>query len=142
MRQHFLALALLIVLGLVGAFISLTNETVDEKEINISSVDITHTFVEGEQGGYGTHTYTGAVDVPNSCYKITAEADIAESFPEQIYMNITLANPNIGSGTVCTQASTSLAFRLEVTGHQDAMLESVRINEEEKSFTLTDTVRY
>lgn len=87
---------------------------------------ITHNFSDG------THRFGGSVPVPTPCHSLTAEAEVAESYPEQITIRLQAVAP--ASGTVCTQNIDTKSFDLLVTASADARLVGVFFNRERIPF--------
>lgn len=81
---------------------------------------VTHNFENG------THRFGGSVPLPTPCYILTAEAQVAESFPEQITIVLRMGAP--APETVCTQVIDHASFDLLVTASADATLSRVTLD--------------
>lgn len=102
-------------------------EPVDEPVVeDKETLSITHSFSDG------MHTYTGWVTTPTPCYTVSTDGVVAESFPEQISIEITLTP----TGEVCPAVLDSKSFEIEAGASEAAILRSVRVNGESVPFTV------
>lgn len=81
-------------------------------------VTVYHTYTNG------VHTYSGAFYTPTACFTLTAEARVAESYPEQV--TILLATTE-GKGT-CAMVIDRKDFTLEVKASEGAEFKGVVVN--------------
>ena len=75
---------------------------------------VTHAF-DGTE-----HEFTGSVVLPTPCHTLEAESVVAESFPEQVTINLTTIAPE--EGVVCTQVLERATFDIFVTASEGARL--------------------
>ena len=68
----------------------------------------------------GVLTYSGSVQLPSPCHKLKEEALVAESFPEQVQIRLTIENP--ASGTMCAQVVTEKEFSGEAQASEKATI--------------------
>jgi len=76
----------------------------------------------------GVHTYSGIVVTPTPCYSVETMAIVAESYPEQITIDVTLVNDTEGS--VCATVLDEKSFSVDVRASEEAKLVHVRVNGE------------
>ena len=75
---------------------------------------VTHAF-DGEQ-----HEYTGSVVLPTPCHTLESEVLVAESFPEQITINLRTVAPE--EDVACIQVLERATFDIFVTASEGAKL--------------------
>ncbi len=68
------------------------------------SYEIEHDFDDG------THTISGAVMLPTPCHELNENIRIAESFPEQVFIDLT----TVDTGGICIQVIDERAFSIDV----------------------------
>ncbi len=84
-----------------------------------STIDLTHQYRNG------VHTYAGSLMMPTPCYDITTDAIVAESFPEQVTVSISVTGPS--AGEVCAQVLTEKDFTVSFSASANATV-SFRVN--------------
>ena len=80
---------------------------------NLTQIPVTRSF-DGN-----THTYTGVITLPTPCYNLNVEAIVAESFPEQVRVEIN-ATP---TGEVCAQVLTDKPFQVSFQASERATVQ-------------------
>lgn len=103
---------------------------VEEQEVQEGKeIVIQHAYKDGK------HTYSGTIQTPNPCYTLEGSALVAESFPEQITLEITLHAPE--SNVMCTQVVAEKDFSIEATASEGATFKGIRVNGVEKKWEVT-----
>lgn len=74
-----------------------------------------------------THTITGELMLPTPCYDVATELTVAESYPEQVIIDIKTSN---NGETMCAQVITPKEFTVTLDASPDARF-SARINSRE-----------
>lgn len=67
-----------------------------------------------------SHEYTGSIVLPTPCYTLDTTVDVAESFPEQITINIATVEPK--SDVICIQVLERATFDVFVEASEGANL--------------------
>lgn len=80
---------------------------------NLTEIPVTKTFAGN------THTYAGVITLPTPCYNLDVEAIVAESFPEQVRIEI-IAIP---TGEVCVQVLTDKDFEVNFQASEQATVQ-------------------
>ena len=101
---------LLVILSVVGAIIfNMYMGSNDEEKKEIEGTDTVVKEIkyddinfEYEYVGNSLWKYTISGTLPNPCYKISTEAIVLESYPEQVIVKSTVQPPN--TETVCVQS--------------------------------------
>lgn len=75
------------------------NPSVVEEEYAIE-----HTFDEG------VHTISGIVNLPTPCHELAENVSVAESFPEQVFIDLT----TVDTGGICIQVIDPREFSIDV----------------------------
>lgn len=85
--------------------------------------DVAKTYAIPEQGftlelsyNEGSYFYYGSVQTPTPCHKITVDTFIAESYPEQVTLNVVVTD----SGDVCSQVIDNKVFSGEIVVSEQA----------------------
>lgn len=113
-KQSIIAVILIFALIVLGMFTFTylkqqelqTPPEVDETEdsmsntYNISSIDATHFFIDGQ------HTVVGQLVMPTPCDLLEVDAIVRESFPEQVLLSFSVIN----TADVCAQVLTEQRF--------------------------------
>jgi len=86
----------------------------------------------------GVHTYSGTVTTPTPCYTVDAMAVVAESYPEQITVDITLTDQAEENGGMCTQVLDEKPFSVDVNASEEAELVKVRVDGEDADWELAE----
>jgi len=86
----------------------------------------------------GIHTYTGSITVPSPCHALEHTAFVAESFPEQIRVDLTVKDPE--PSTVCVQTLHEVAFTVEAQASEHAVLTGVRLNGVDQNWELKEVL--
>lgn len=76
----------------------------------VSRVDAKHYFIDG------VHTFVGIVDMPTPCHLLEAQAEVAESLPEQI----SIAFRVINNADTCAQVVTPQRFKVSAAASSGA----------------------
>ena len=92
-----------------------------------STVTTTESFSLTQTYNEGVHTFSGTVTTPTPCYTVEATALVAESYPEQITINVTTASDG---SDMCTQVIDEKEFSLEATASEEANVVAVIVNGE------------
>ncbi|MEK7579561.1 MAG: hypothetical protein AAB460_03475 [Patescibacteria group bacterium] len=122
-----LLIIILIIVVVLGVFMWQRSDDTDEvvgtpqggEYVAPSTIALTHQYTNG------THTYAGKLTVPTPCYDITADASVAESFPEQVSVSISVTGAS--AGETCAQVVTEKDFTVSFSASQSAS-PSFRIN--------------
>ena len=71
-------------------------------------IEVTHQFIDG------VHTYIGTIPLPTPCHSLSSSVTIAESFPEQVTVDLSIRQP--APDVVCIQviAPTDFTVSFEV----------------------------
>lgn len=93
-----------------------SDSTTDAKESTI----IIHSFEDG------IHQYAGNVEIPTPCHALDANALVAESFPEQITIQLTTVAPD--PDTVCIQVLDRADFEVSASASEEARLVGVTLD--------------
>jgi hypothetical protein len=80
----------------------------------ITRIDGKHFFIDG------VHTIVGELAMPTPCDLLTAEARVAESYPEQVTFDFSVINTT----EVCAQVVTPQRFKVDATASQAANLKA------------------
>ncbi|KXK26483.1 MAG: hypothetical protein TR69_WS6001000487 [candidate division WS6 bacterium OLB20] len=87
--------------------------------------DVKTTFTDEERGisvefsyGNGRYYYYGTVTTPTPCHKVLVDTRIAESFPEQVTMDVTVE----ATDAVCAQVIAEQVFSGEIQVSEQASL--------------------
>lgn len=72
-------------------------QDVDVKTLTVEDFDFQYTYI-----GENTWRYTLRGELPNSCYTISTEAIVMESYPEKVQVKSTIKYPT--EDMVCTQS--------------------------------------
>jgi tetratricopeptide (TPR) repeat protein len=103
---------------------------VEEPEVpEEKGIAIQHAYKDGK------HTYSGTIQTPTPCYTLEGSALVAESFPEQITLELTLHAPE--PGVMCIQVLAEKDFTIEVSASEGATFKGVRVNGVEKKWEVT-----
>lgn len=81
---------------------------------NIGKLVVTHAF-DGTE-----HEYTGSVVLPSPCHSLETTFAVAESFPEQITINLTTTEPD--KNFVCTAVLERATFDIFIPASRGAKL--------------------
>jgi hypothetical protein len=84
----------------------------------ITRIDATHFYIDG------VHTVVGEIAMPTPCDLLTAEARVAESFPEQITLDFQVIN----NADTCAQVVTPQRFMVSATASPEAAFSAVFMN--------------
>jgi len=136
----------------------LTSETVESLEVETQEEEVNDVpVVENPKGGVpnepaekpesdtrilthqyesGKHIYTGSITLPTPCHTLEHTALVAESFPEQIHVDLSVNDPK--PGTVCTQVLQDVEFKVEVQASEQAVLTIVRLNKADQKWELKE----
>ena len=100
-----------------------TNDTVDETVMLVA-----YTYVGN------IHTYIGEINLPTPCHELDSEVIIAESFPEQVSINFTIAS----EVEMCAQVITPEPFVVSFEASKDASV-AMTVNGEEMAFRVVSS---
>ncbi len=78
---------------------------------SVQRISAKHYYIDG------THTLVGEVSMPTPCDLLQAEADVVESFPEQVTVDFTVIN----NSDTCAQVITPQRFMVSVEASENAM---------------------
>ena len=136
MKQTFIALFVLIIVGLLAALVSIKTEERTDSDIVVETESlIVEHRVEMKGENIAKHTYTGVVSVPTPCHTLTTSVEVAESYPEQIFLNIfSIQN----EGEMCAQVISEADFEVAVEASKDASLSGVMLNGANVDFTVDE----
>lgn len=73
-------------------------------------VVVAHTFEDG------VHTISGEIVLPNPCYELKEDVAIAESFPEQVFIELT----SVVTDGICIQVIDDRPFSIDVEVDEQA----------------------
>ena len=73
----------------------------------------------------GTHIYAGIIALPTPCYDVETQIAIAESFPEQVTIDIITTAPAATSDQMCAQVVTPTLFTAEFTASEKATVRTL-----------------
>ena len=79
---------------------------------DITQIDAKHFFADGE------HTLVGSLVMPTPCEVVTADATVAESFPEQV----TIAINVVRTEDMCAQVLTEQRFQVSFSASEQASI--------------------
>lgn len=82
----------------------------------------------------GTHTYSGVYYTPTPCFALSAEAQVAESMPEQVTLVLTAKD----QGGACAMMIDRKAFSVEVKASAEAKFIGVRVNDTISKYKLVE----
>ena len=88
--------------------------TSTQKTYGITRIDGKHFFING------VHTIVGELALPTPCDLLTAEAVVAESYPEQVTFAFTVVNTT----ETCAQVVTNQRFKVSAQASKDANLQA------------------
>lgn len=83
----------------------------------IDRIDAKHFFIDG------VHTLTGEISLPTPCDLLDPQNSVAESFPEQVFIDFNIIN----TAETCEQVVTPARFKLEFSVDENATF-SARLN--------------
>jgi len=86
----------------------------------------------------GKHTYTGSITLQSPCHTLERTAFVAESFPEQIRVDLIVKDPE--PGTMCIQVQQQVAFTVEAQASEQAVLVGVRLNGKDQNWELKEVL--
>ena len=86
----------------------------------------------------GRHTYTGSITLQSPCHTLERTAFVAESFPEQIRVDLIVKDPE--PGTMCIQVQQQVAFTVEAQASEQAVLVGVRLNGKDQNWELKEVL--
>jgi len=75
-----------------------------------AGVEVMHTFEDG------VHTISGEVTLPNPCYELQEDVAVAESFPEQVFIELT----GVATDGICIQVTDTRPFSIDVEVDEQA----------------------
>ena len=78
--------------------------------VDIETVDAKHYYIDG------VHTLVGEVNMPTPCDLLRQEVSVAESFPEQIFIDFIAIN----NSDACAQVITPQRFKLSAPASSEA----------------------
>ena len=81
----------------------------------ISRIDAKHFFEDD------THTVAGEIVMPTPCDLLETNAEVAESFPEQVRLNFTVLNNDI---EFCAQILTPQRFKITFDASEEATIQA------------------
>lgn len=102
------------------------NLNISTNEGTITQDDITLGY---EYMGENKWEYTITGELPNPCYKATSGGLVAESYPEQVTVTLSISKPS--SDTVCTQVIQELNISGEFSASDKAKISFNIDNQEE-----------
>lgn len=110
MKHKIAAIALIVV-----AFAGCTTANTADQQSSSSSASATQPNVSQEgftvseitYQGDNQWTYTVSGEVPTPCHRITVDAVVAESYPEQVTIEVSIIEPE--PDTICTQVITPVS---------------------------------
>lgn len=85
----------------------------DRKEITVDNFTLTTTYK-----GDSKWEYTVVGQLPNPCYTVTTNAMVAESYPEQISITVSVQPPD--ADTVCAQVIQEYEYSGEFQASEEA----------------------
>ncbi len=114
------ALAVVIIAGIVlGVFFFWPSNKNSNEDIIVDDslpvvdeerYEVEHDFDDG------IHTISGTVTLPTPCHELNENIRIAESFPEQVFVDLTTVN----TGGICIQVIDERAFSIDVEVSEEA----------------------
>lgn len=117
MKSQYILFALLVLIIIFGAYAYISKEDgnilpptnndgsfSNKPPISVTEGDVT--IARASEGN--THTYTGVVSVPTPCHTLSTNVLIAESYPEQVTLEITVGAP--APDVVCAQVIAQKEF--------------------------------
>ncbi|MDD4382285.1 MAG: hypothetical protein PHE21_03000 [Candidatus Dojkabacteria bacterium] len=127
-----LLVCIIFILILAGAWYiifksGMVNIDISTNTGTITQDDMTLTY-EYIQDNKWTYTITG--QLPNPCYKTSVGTLVAESFPEQVTITLSIEKPD--PNTVCTQVIQELNITGEFSASDQATISFKIDNQEEK----------
>jgi len=120
MKQTLINILVVVLVILIGVF--LLNVQVDrdatlDLDDDAFIVDSITAFYSYDSG---IHEYKGTVELPNSCYALSTEAIVRESYPEQVTLLFTTDDG--GDDAICAQVIKSVPFRILFTASPEAVV--------------------
>ncbi len=128
MNKTVIGIIVAIVLAVLGitAFTQLRGDkpTVEGQDTSDNSNDALQgqTITALHQFNNGRHTVAGEVELPTPCHTLTATADIAESSPEQVTINL---QSGVDNEAICAQVMTPKKFKVEFGASEAASIRAV-----------------
>jgi hypothetical protein len=116
--RTILGVVVVAIIILAGYFFWPSQKTQDAEPVtddlvvanNEAEIGVAHTF-EG-----GVHTISGEITLPNPCYELQEDVAIAESFPEQVFIELT----GVASDGICIQITDTRPFSIDVEVDEQA----------------------
>jgi hypothetical protein len=96
-----------------------TEEPVATEPEVFGEISITHRYEKG------THIWSGSIEAPTPCSSIETGALVAESYPEQITLELNTMEP---AGVACAQVLTAHAFEIHASASPEATVRAVLVN--------------
>lgn len=87
----------------------------------------------------GAHRFTGVIEVNTPCHSLEVDLRIAELYPEMIYLDFTIEEPQLDSGIACPQVTAFKPFDISAVASAAAQV-SVFINGEQVAPSIKDGV--
>jgi len=128
-KQLFSALVIVVLLVAIAAavwYVRVSPPDPSENNGRVYGDETEDTTVINHEFTGVLHTYSGLVMLPAPCHELVAEAEILESFPEQIRIILSTAEPE--RGVVCAQVVSKKPFSIEVPASEGAMLINVLLD--------------
>lgn len=113
----FFVFVLAIWIGGMTFFGRIDNTPTSSTFVIPDSLTVTRTFKDG------VHTISGTITTPTPCYRIDQNVRIAESYPEQIFIDLSVA-PNVA---YCAAVVTETPFSIDALASENARI-SISIN--------------
>ncbi len=124
MKKSFIVIGGIIILLVVGILIFLN--PFREVEVNApENIVLDYNYKEG------THSFSGEVDLPNSCYSLVINSSVRENYPEQISLFFSTEKTR----TFCTNKAKTESFSFALSASSDAVIKTF-FNQEPISFDL------
>jgi len=124
-KQIIIIIILLLLLAVAYFFSDGSNGKIDNTNLikgNVFNVDV----VEAEHNfKSGLHDYTGAIMFPTPCYRMSVDAVVKESFPEDVTIRFTIEEDK--TIEICAQVITEKKFRIIFQASEEAKV-SVTFN--------------
>lgn len=121
-KQQIIFLVIFAVLS-IGSFIyhfywaSQTYNDVEEtKKIREEDFTLEYSYKENN-----IWKYTVVGNLPNPCYKVSTDALVAESYPEQVYIKVIIDKPE--ENTICTQVIEEYKYSSEFNASERAIVD-------------------